>query len=297
MAKLKIDPKLKQQCLDSCSLTELYQQAGTTRRQASAAGSAALRASSNLYAAAAANQAAAMAAAQGKLTYQQLVASKPMQRACSVVTQQLLQYMEQLYKLSSNAQQHVFEIVLLVDNSGSMVRLVDETKHAMVLVAEVLRRLEVKFAIVRFGRAHGQLVLKGLDDPFSAQTMQLALEALTCDEGTYPASACHFVATDVFKDASANASESPTLHAGKSSLSRAGTAAAADVALAAVATSGGLKHHRLILAIVDGLTQETRAEVSSVRRPVLLLGGLRLLLQHSVPLHASLSCSTWHVWS
>jgi hypothetical protein len=266
MAKLKIDPKLKQQCLDACSLSDLYQQAGTTRRQASGGGGAALRASNNLSATAAASQDAAMAAAQGKLTYQQLVASKPMQRACSVVTQQLLQYMEQLYKLSSSTQQHVFEIALLVDNSGSMARLVDETKQAMVVVAEVLRRLEVKFAIVRFGRAHGQLVLKGLDDPFSAQTMQLALEALTCDEGTYPASACHFVATEVFKDASEQVSSLPiTQHHSASSRSsiKAGpaAAAAADVDIAGGVGTGSVQHHRLILAIVDGLTHETRAEV------------------------------------
>ena len=265
MAKLKIDPKLKQQCLDSCSLSDLYQQAGTTRRQASGGGSAALRAGNNLSATAAASQAAALAAAQGKLTYQQLVASKPMQRACSVVTQQLLQYLEQLYKLSSSTQQHVFEIVLLVDNGGSMARLMDETKQAMVLVAEVLRRLEVKFAIVRFGRAHGQLVLKGLDDPFSAQTMQLALEALTCDEGTYPASACHFVATEVFKDESQQQPmTSATRLAGSSSSRAAGPAAAAADDGAGAGGSNGIQHHRLILAIVDGLTQETRAEVSEV---------------------------------
>lgn len=164
MAKLSISPALKQQMLDQVSLNELYSQAGTTRRHKLRPQPA-----PKLEPAVAASQAAAVAAAREQLTYQRLVASKPMQRAVAVVSQQLRNFMGELYKKSSASQQHSFEVALLIDNSGSMARLVDETKQAMVLLAEVLRRLEVKFALVRFGRAHGQVVLKGLNQPFSAQ--------------------------------------------------------------------------------------------------------------------------------
>jgi hypothetical protein len=235
MAKVTISPQLKQQYLDQVSLSELYSQAGTTRRHKLRPQRA-----GDLAGAAVLSQAAALAAAREQLTFQKLAASKPMQRACAVVVQQLRNLMEEAYKLTTGAQQHSFEVALLIDNSGSMVRLVDETKQAMVLVAEVLRRLEVRFAIVRFGRAHGQVILKRLDQPFSAQTMQLALESLTFDEGTYPASACGFVANSVFADA-------PVLSAGSSPSS---------------ISADGIVHHRLVLALVDGLTQEMRAEVS-----------------------------------
>lgn len=238
LAKINISHQLKQQYLDQTLLTELYSQAGTTRRHKHRG-----QKPGDVAGAAAASQPAALAAAREQLTYQNLVASKPMQRACALVTQQLRNFTEVLYKNSSGDQQHSFEVALLIDNSGSMVRLVDETKQAMVLVAEVLRRLEVKFALVRFGRAHGQVILKGLHQPFSAQVMQLDLESLTLDEGTYPASACGFVANTVFADA-------PVIRGG-------GKSSSDDVA-----GEGGIIHHRLVLALVDGLTQEMRAEVS-----------------------------------
>eukprot|EP00878_Enallax_costatus_P013375 GHUV01013985.1.p1 GENE.GHUV01013985.1~~GHUV01013985.1.p1 ORF type:complete len:1200 (+),score=534.70 GHUV01013985.1:114-3713(+) len=256
VGKITIDPKLKQQILEQSSLKDLYQQAGITRKQGKSGRSVNLPPD-----AAASSQAAALAAAANQLTYQKLVASAPMQKACAVVTQQLLRYMEQLYIQSSSTRQHVFQVALLVDNSGSMMRLADETKQAMVLLGEVLRRLEVSFAVVRFGRAHGQVILKHLNEPFSAQAMQLALESLTWDAGTYPASACEFVAREVFKDAPVlNAGSHASADSSSSSSSRQQATCGAAVGGEKEVVSVAVVHHRLVLALVDGLTQEMRAE-------------------------------------
>jgi hypothetical protein len=248
VARISLDPKIKQEVLAASNLAELYQQAGTSRKQGQQGSKGGAAAASSLAAAASSSAAAAFQAAAGQLTYQRLAASAPMQKATTVVVQQLLRYMELFYKRTSGSQQHSFEVAVLLDNSGSMSRLADETKQALVLLAEVLRRLEVKFAVVRFGRAHGQKVLKGLGDPFSAQAMQLALEAMTFDEGTYPASACDFVAREVFKGA---------VHASPSSSQIAAAAAAGTHE----GSGPEVVHHRLVLALVDGLTQEMRAEV------------------------------------
>lgn len=43
-------------------------------------------------------------------------------------------------------------------------------------------------------------VLKALDTPFTPLVGQLVLEAFTFDEGTYPATACDFVAKTVFNE-------------------------------------------------------------------------------------------------
>lgn len=265
VGRITIDPKIKQDVLAASNLAELYQQAGTSRKQGQhgSRSSTAAAAARNSAAAAAAvgSAAAALQAATGQLTYQRLAASAPMQKASTVVVQQLLRYIELFYKRSSGRQQHSFEVAVLLDNSGSMSRLADETKQALVLLAEVLRRLEMRFAVVRFGRAHGQVVLKGLQEPFSAQALQLALEAMTFDEGTYPASACEYVAREVFKDAPAISSSSS--NGGQASL----PAAEAGVGSSGGSSSPEIVHHRLVLALVDGLTQEMRAEV----RPPLCL--------------------------
>jgi hypothetical protein len=89
-----------------------------------------------------------------------------MQRAVHHVVGQLRGMEQQLsVQGTDGGVQHVFEFAVLVDNSGSMVRVVDEAKHAMVLVAEVLRRLECRMAIVRFGRAHGECSMESLCFP------------------------------------------------------------------------------------------------------------------------------------
>jgi hypothetical protein len=75
---------------------------------------------------------------------------------------------------------------VLVDNSASMGRMAGQTRQALVLLCESLRRLEARFALVRFGRRHGQQVLKPLGADWGAELGQFALEALTFTEGSYP---------------------------------------------------------------------------------------------------------------
>lgn len=243
IGQIKIDPVITQKLLDQTQLGDLYNEAGIARRQTAAG---VLRPAFDAQAAAAASQAAAVAAAQGRLTYQQMVASKQMQRAVALVSRQLLAYREQQYRSAGLGQtQHVFEVAVLIDNSGSMGRFVGEVKQTLVLLAEVLRRAEFAFALVRFGKKHGQVLLKGLGQPFDAASMQLALEALTFDEGTYPATACDYVARDVFG-------------AGRSSRSSAATSSSGGGSAGGGNSSGapGVQRHQLILALVDGLTEE-----------------------------------------
>jgi hypothetical protein len=234
VGRIKIAPVITQKLLNETQLDDLYNEAGCVRRQTAAG---VLRPAFDAQAAAADDKAAAVAAALGRLPYQQMVASKQMQKAVALVSRQLLVYQEKLYKAAGLGQtQHVFEVAVLVDNSGSMGRFAGEVKQTLVLLAEVLRRIEVQFALVRFGKKHGQLVLKRLGQPFDAASMQLALESLTFDEGTYPATACDFVVREVFKKGT---------HGSSSSNSSGEEGSAPRV-----------QRHQLILALVDGLTQE-----------------------------------------
>lgn len=76
-----------------------------------------------------------------------------------------------------------------------MGRMAHETRQAVVLLCEVLRRMEVRFGVVRFGNcsSKGQVVLKGLEEEWSAERGQMILEALTFDQGTYPVRGCKTV--------------------------------------------------------------------------------------------------------
>jgi hypothetical protein len=65
--------------------------------------------------------------------------------------------------------------------------------EALVLLLETLRRLECRFAVVRFGGETTQRCLKGMRDDMTLETGQRIIEmCLSPDEGTYPASAVKF---------------------------------------------------------------------------------------------------------
>jgi hypothetical protein len=95
-------------------------------------------------------------------------------------------------------QVHRFEWVLMLDNSGSMRSKRREVLQAVTLIMEVLRRLECPFAVVRFGMKGKQRTLKRMQDHFSSKRGQAIFDGYTCDEGTYPASACAYVAKAVW---------------------------------------------------------------------------------------------------
>ena len=84
-----------------------------------------------------------------------------------------------------NEVQH-FEWCVMVDNSGSMVNKKNYVAEALVVVIEILRRLEHKFAIARFGSKYDKhCLLKSLNQAMSMSLGQRILERLTYDQGTY----------------------------------------------------------------------------------------------------------------
>ncbi|CAF1685469.1 unnamed protein product, partial [Rotaria magnacalcarata] len=97
--------------------------------------------------------------------------------------------------------------------------------EALVIIMELLRKLESKFAVARFGARTNQKISKNLDDLFTNQDGQYVLEALTFDEGTYPATGLARIANKIFP-------VEETQRSSKSII------------------------HRLVLMITDGLTQE-----------------------------------------
>lgn len=84
-----------------------------------------------------------------------------------------------------------------------------------------------RFAVVRFGLRTGQLILKGLDQPFDRVVGELILESLTYTEGTYPATAVGFIAKNVFRQQ--DAAIDPQRH----------------------------QRHRLLFMLLDGITTES----------------------------------------
>lgn len=94
---------------------------------------------------------------------------------------------ENLYKKTTD--HHEFEWCILVDNSGSMGTKASQSAETLVVLIEVLRKLECRFAIGRFGNAHRQILLKSFKSLFSYDLGEQILESFTFDEGTYPATA------------------------------------------------------------------------------------------------------------
>jgi hypothetical protein len=95
--------------------------------------------------------------------------------------------------------------------------------ETLVVIMELLRKLETKFVVARFGTRKNQKILKNLHELFTNQDGQYVLEALTFDEGTYPAT---------------------------------GLARVADQVFPVGADSNNKNIHQLVLMITDGLTEE-----------------------------------------
>ena len=84
------------------------------------------------------------------------------------------------------------------DNSGSMVRIADACAEAMVVLTEVMRRLEMPFAIAALGDKSRARVLKRLDQPFTLEAGERILAGLTYTEGSDIASGARAVADTLF---------------------------------------------------------------------------------------------------
>ncbi|CAF5072765.1 unnamed protein product, partial [Rotaria sp. Silwood1] len=114
---------------------------------------------------------------------------------------------------------------ILIDNSGSMSLHRNSIYESLVILMELLRKMEFKFAVARFGGRTNQKILKDIDKGFTDQDGQYILEAITFDEGTYPATGLQRIANKIFPK-----------------------------------TESEPKAHQLVLMITDGLTQERDPE-------------------------------------
>ena len=159
-------------------------------------------------------------------TYSLLIESKPFALFLIEVMRRWEAHFEKFYR--STAEKHLLEWCILVDNSGSMITKETQMIEALVLVMETLRRLEQPFAVARFGDRNSQQMLKMMNEPFTQLVGQRILESFSFDQGTYPASAVRHVAEKVWP---MTLSEQQTL-----------------------------QNHRVMLMILDGLTQERHAE-------------------------------------
>ncbi|CAF1183152.1 unnamed protein product, partial [Rotaria sordida] len=105
---------------------------------------------------------------------------------------------EQMINQNKSLEQREIHWCILIDNSGSMSIHRNAIYESLVVLMEFLRKLESKFAVARFGGRTNQKILKNMDDLFTNQDGQYVLEALTFDEGTYPATGLARVADLVF---------------------------------------------------------------------------------------------------
>jgi hypothetical protein len=88
-----------------------------------------------------------------------------------------------LMRLPPSGKRRVFEFCILVDNSGSMDgEIGKQVRISLTLLMETLRRLEMDFSVIRFGKA--QKRLKQLDEAVDSLRGQVIIESLTFDEGT-----------------------------------------------------------------------------------------------------------------
>lgn len=90
------------------------------------------------------------------------------------------------------------EWAIVIDNSGSMVRVADECVQTLVILIETLRRLECRFAVATLGDANRTRILKSLSGQFNMSVGEQVLAGLTYDESSHIATGVAAVADHVF---------------------------------------------------------------------------------------------------
>ncbi|CAF3213457.1 unnamed protein product [Rotaria socialis] len=145
-------------------------------------------------------------------TYQMLVETPVITRIVDLIIQEFRASLEKIFSRSNLHKQHEIQWCIMIDNSGSMSIHRHAIYESLVVLMELLRRLESKFAVARFGGRTNQKILKNLDDLFTIQDGQYVLEALTFDEGTYPATGLARVADRVFPEGKNNSSTDVHVH-------------------------------------------------------------------------------------
>ncbi|CAF0973759.1 unnamed protein product [Adineta steineri] len=160
-----------------------------------------------------------------KWTYQLLIETSVIARMIDLLVQGFRDNWERLCNQTNSHELHEIRWCIMIDNSGSMSIHRNAIYESLVVLMELLRKLEHKFAVARFGGRTNQKILKDLDALFTNQDGQFVLEALTFDEGTYPATGLARVADFVFPE-------------GKTK------------------SSSGARVHQFVVMLTDGLTQE-----------------------------------------
>eukprot|EP00899_Mesostigma_viride_P017508 jgi/Mesvir1/25759/Mv01936-RA.3 len=135
-----------------------------------------------------------------KWTYERLAECRSMQGMINEVLRLYRRQFETLYLRSTLQGALVFEWVILLDNSGSMAPYQAAVQETLVLLLEVLRKLEIHVAVARFGDSgsHGRVILKRFEDPYSAQLGQKLLESMSYTEASFPVSGLEGVADRLF---------------------------------------------------------------------------------------------------
>ncbi|CAF3836916.1 unnamed protein product [Rotaria sp. Silwood1] len=158
-------------------------------------------------------------------TYQLLVETPPIAQMINLIIKEFRSKWETLINNINTTEQHEIHWCIMIDNSGSMSIYRNSIYEILVILMELLRKLESKFAVARFGGRNNQKMLKNMLDRFTIQDGQYVLEALTFDEGTYPATGLDNISKRVFGLPNENTPSNPFVH-------------------------------RLVLMITDGLTHD-----------------------------------------
>ncbi|CAM9111425.1 unnamed protein product [Ectocarpus sp. 13 AM-2016] len=90
------------------------------------------------------------------------------------------------------------EWTIVIDNSGSMVRVADECLQTVVILIEALRRLECRFAVATLGDANRTRILKSLAGHFNMSVGEQIIAGFTYDESSHIATGVAAVADHVF---------------------------------------------------------------------------------------------------
>ncbi|CAF3956268.1 unnamed protein product, partial [Rotaria magnacalcarata] len=152
-------------------------------------------------------------------TYQKLVQSKTIAWIIDTMLEEFQKRWEQL--LNNRVNQLEVRWCIMIDNSGSMSLHRNLIYESLVILMELLRKMEFKFSVARFGGRTNQKILKDIDQLFTDQDGQFILEAISLDEGTYPATGLARIADKIFP-----------------------------------VTTSEPNAHQFVLMITDGLTQE-----------------------------------------
>ena len=158
-------------------------------------------------------------------TYQTLIEIPSIVRMIDLLVKNFRLSWNKLIDKKNSLEKHYIHWCILIDNSGSMSAHRNAIYESVVVLMEALRKLESKFAVARFGGQKNQKILKNLHELFTVKDGEYVLQALTFDEGTYPATGLARVAESVFSSKETK-------------------------------VAAGAVIHRLVLMITDGLTSE-----------------------------------------